>query len=291
MRAEVQILNLMRWISLDFFMMPDPKKYMEQQYLHLLQKLIDTENHRDDRTGIGTRSLFGEQIRCDLREGFPLLTTKKINLKAIIHELLWFISGSTNIKYLNDNGVHIWDEWAGKNGNLGPVYGAQWRRCNGIDQLARCIHSIQTNPYSRRHMINSWNVAEVDSMALPPCHVLQQYYVEKMDDEMYLSLQVYQRSGDIFLGVPFNIASYALLLMMTSQATNLTPHKLIFAFGDIHLYNNHIEQAKTQISRAPRPLPKMRLQQDIFCMDDFRYEHFALQNYHPHPAIPAPIAV
>ena len=260
---------------------------MERQYLELLQKLINASNHRDDRTGIGTRSLFGKQIRCDLREGFPLLTTKKMNLKAVIYELLWFILGSTNIKYLNDNGVHIWDEWADPNGELGPVYGRQWRNCDGIDQLARCIHSIKTNPYSRRHMINSWNVGEIDSMALPPCHVLQQYYVEKK----LLSLQVYQRSGDIFLGVPFNIASYALLLMMVAQVANLTPHELIFAFGDIHLYNNHIEQAKLQLSRAPRPLPNMNIQTDIFCIDDFRYEHFALQNYEPHPAIPAPIAV
>ena len=259
---------------------------MERQYLDLLQKLIHTGNHRNDRTGTGTCSLFAQQLRCNLQDGFPLLTTKKMNLKAIIHELLWFISGDTNIKYLNDNGVHIWDEWADGNGDLGPVYGAQWRNCDGIDQLAQCIHSIKTNPYSRRHIVNAWNVSQIDSMRLPPCHVLQQYYVCGRS----LSLQVYQRSGDIFLGVPFNIASYALLLMMIAQVSKLAPHELIFTYGDLHLYNNHIEQAEKQLKNKPYKLPSMRIKQRD-SIDNFVFEDFALQGYTSHPAIRAPIAV
>jgi len=244
-----------------------------------------------DRTGVGTISTFGYQMRFDLQKGFPLLTTKKLHLKSIIYELLWFIKGDTNIKYLNDNGVTIWDEWADENGNLGPIYGKQWRSWtnNGknIDQLSSLIDSIKTNPNSRRLIISAWNVGELEEMALPPCHVLFQFYVANER----LSCQLYQRSADVFLGVPFNIASYALLTMMIAHVTGLKPGEFIHTFGDVHLYLNHVEQAKTQLQRQPRQLPEMIINKDVKSIFDFTYEDFKLINYDPHPHIKADVAV
>ena len=263
-----------------------------KQYLDLLRKIMDEGVVKHDRTGVGTKSIFGHQMRFNLNEGFPLLTTKKVHLKSIIYELLWFINGDTNIKYLNDNGVTIWDEWADENGELGPVYGAQWRRwdCgNGIyiDQLKNVMDTLQKNPDSRRIIISSWNVAQIDKMALPPCHSLFQFYVA----EKRLSCQLYQRSADTFLGVPFNIASYALLTMMVAKVCGFEPGDFIHTTGDTHIYLNHFEQVREQLSRQPRPLPKMIIkgeQKDIF---SFKYEDFELVGYEPHPAIKAPVAV
>ena len=263
-----------------------------QTYLRLLRHVLDHGVAKEDRTGTGTLSSFGHQMRFDLRQGFPLLTTKKIHLKSVIHELLWFLQGSTNIGYLKQHKVRIWDAWADTQGNLGPVYGAQWRswrdadgRC--IDQIKRLLQGLKEQPHSRRHIVNAWNVGALHEMALPPCHVLFQCYVA----EGRLSCHLYQRSADIFLGVPFNIASYALLTMMLSQVAHLQPGWLIHSLGDVHLYQNHVAQARVQLSRAPRPLPTMHLNpavQDLFA---FRYEDFTLQDYHPHPHIKAPIAV
>lgn len=247
---------------------------------------------REDRTGTGTISVFGAQIRVPLGDGFPLLTTKKVHLKSIIHELLWFLKGDTNIRYLRENGVTIWDEWADPEGNLGPVYGAQWRSWKGSDgvlhdQIAEVIDSIRNNPSSRRHIVSAWNVSEIDRMALPPCHVLFQFYVA----EGRLSCQLYQRSADLFLGVPFNIASYALLTLMIAQVCNLKPGDFVHTFGDLHLYLNHLEQVKTQLAREPRTLPRMKINPDIRSIDAFQYEDFSLEGYDPHPRIAAPIAV
>lgn len=263
-----------------------------RQYLDLLKDVRENGVIKSDRTGVGTRSVFGRQIRFDLGEGFPLLTTKKVFLKGIIHELLWFLKGDTNIKYLVDNGVHIWDEWADENGNLGSVYGKQWRswettdgRC--VDQISDLIDLIRNHPDSRRMLVCAWNPGEVDRMALPPCHCLFQFYVA----EGKLSCQLYQRSADIFLGVPFNIASYALLTMMLAQECGLEPGEFVHTFGDLHLYLNHTEQADLQLSREPRPLPRMVLNPEVRSVFDFKYEDFRLEGYDPHPAIKAPVAV
>ena len=263
-----------------------------QQYLDLLQDILDNGDRKTDRTGTGTLSVFGRQMRYDLSLGFPLLTTKKLHLKSIIHELLWFISGDTNVKYLQDNGVRIWNEWADENGELGPVYGRQWRawpdgRGGVIDQLAEVERQIKENPDSRRLIVSAWNVADVPNMALPPCHAFFQFYVANGR----LSLQLYQRSADCFLGVPFNIASYALLLLMMAQVTGLQPGEFIHTTGDTHLYLNHLDQARTQLQRSPRPLPRMILNPDRKSIFDFRFEDFTLVDYDPHPHIPAPVAV
>jgi len=265
---------------------------MEQQYLDLLKYILENGQKKDDRTGVGTLSVFGTQMRFNLQEGFPLITTKKLHVKSIIHELLWFLKGETNIKYLKENGVTIWDEWADENGELGPIYGYQWRKWqdyNGghIDQIQNIIDEIKTNPNSRRLVVSAWNVAQLKEMRLPPCHILFQFYV--LDGK--LSLQVYQRSADIFLGVPFDIASYSFLLMMVAQVTNLTPYELIYIFGDTHLYLNHIEQAKLQLTREPRPLPKVYLNPEIKNINDFKYEDFIIEGYNPHPRIKADVAV
>ncbi|KJS13586.1 MAG: thymidylate synthase [Hoeflea sp. BRH_c9] len=263
-----------------------------QQYHDLLRLVLDQGSDRDDRTGTGTRSLFGHQMRFDLGEGFPALTTKKLHLKSIIHELLWFLKGDTNIAYLKANGVSIWDEWADENGDLGPVYGAQWRSwpaADGgtIDQIAGVLNQIRTNPSSRRLIVSAWNPAEVDRMALPPCHCLFQFYVSGGK----LSCQLYQRSADIFLGVPFNIASYALLTMMVAQVTGLEPGDFVHTLGDAHIYKNHFDQAHLQLSREPKALPVMRINPDVTDLFAFAYEDFKLEAYDPHPAISAPIAV
>ncbi|MGM9712776.1 MAG: thymidylate synthase, partial [Prevotella sp.] len=263
-----------------------------KQYITLLEKILAEGVEKHDRTGTGTKSIFGYQARYPLADGFPLLTTKKLHLKSIIHELLWFLSGSTNIKYLQENGVRIWNEWADENGELGPVYGHQWRSwptADGghIDQIAQIVEQIRHNPDSRRILCCSWNVADVPKMALPPCHCLFQFYVA----EGTLSLQLYQRSADTFLGVPFNIASYALLLQMMSQVCNLRPGEFIHTTGDTHLYLNHIEQAKLQIGREPRPLPKMRINPDVKDIFSFRYEDFQLVDYDPWPHIKAEVSV
>ena len=263
-----------------------------QQYHDLLRLVLDQGFDRDDRTGTGTRSIFGHQMRFDLAAGFPVLTTKKLHLKSIIHELLWFLKGDTNIAYLKANGVSIWDEWADENGDLGPVYGAQWRSWPApdgttIDQIANVVRQIETNPSSRRHIVSAWNPAEVDNMALPPCHCLFQFYVA----DGKLSCQLYQRSADIFLGVPFNIASYALLTMMVAQVTGLKPGDFVHTLGDAHLYRNHFDQAHLQLSREPKPLPVMRINPDVTDLFAFTYEDFKLEGYDPHPAISAPIAV
>ena len=265
-----------------------------QTYHDLLRLVLREGKPRTDRTGTGTLSLFGAQARYRLADGFPLLTTKKVHLRSIIHELLWFIKGDTNIRYLKENGVSIWDEWADEQGDLGPVYGAQWRAWPGpdgtkIDQLAQVIQQIQTNPDSRRHLVSAWNPAQIGGMALPPCHSLFQFYVEPTEGT--LSCQLYQRSADLFLGVPFNIASYALLTLMTAQVTGLKPGDFVHTFGDLHLYQNHLDQVHQQLAREPRPLPVMRLNPAITNIDDFTYDDFTLENYHPHPAIKAPIAV
>lgn len=254
--------------------------------------MLDRGQSRDDRTGTGTLSIFGAQARFDLRENFPLLTTKKLHLKSIIHELLWFLHGDTNIRYLHEHGVRIWDEWANENGDLGRVYGAQWRDWRGengvrVDQIDAVIAQINSNPQSRRLIVSAWNPAEIDKMALPPCHVLFQFYVQ--DGE--LSCQLYQRSADLFLGVPFNIASYSLFTLMVAQVCDLKPGEFIHTFGDLHLYRNHLEQARAQLSRELRPLPRMQLNPAIKNIRDFRFEDFQLVDYDPHPAIKAPIAV
>lgn len=263
-----------------------------QQYLALLKKVLETGVTRTDRTQTGTSSIFGHQMRFDLSQGFPLVTTKKAHLKSIIHELLWFIKGDTNIDYLQKNGVRIWNEWADDKGNLGPVYGEQWRKWQENDgkihdQLANVIQQIKTDPYSRRLIVSSWHVGQLDKMALPPCHCLFQFYVAQGK----LSCQLYQRSADIFLGVPFNIASYALLTMMIAQVTGLKPGEFVHTLGDAHLYSNHIEQAELQISREPFPLPQMLINPNIQNIEDFKYEDFELVNYQCHAAITAPIAV
>ena len=263
-----------------------------RQYHDLLRLVLEKGERRADRTGIGTLSVFGAQARFDLRERFPLLTTKKLHLKSIIYELLWFLRGDTNIHWLNEHGVTIWDEWADENGNLGRVYGAQWRDWRGaenkqIDQIAGVISQIRANPQSRRLIVNAWNAAEVDRMALPPCHVLFQFYV----NEGELSCQLYQRSADLFLGVPFNIASYALLTMMVAQVCDLRAGDFVHTFGDLHLYQNHLEQAREQLSREFRALPRMQLNPDVRRLEDFRFEDFTLLDYNPHPSIKAPIAV
>ena len=262
-----------------------------QQYLNLLSHVKAEGIKKDDRTGTGTLSVFGYQMRFDLNEGFPLVTTKEIHLKSIIYELLWFLQGDTNIKYLNDNGVTIWDEWANKEGDLGPVYGAQWRswqtKNKTIDQISAVIEQIKTNPESRRLIVSAWNVGEIDNMALAPCHALFQFYVVNGK----LSCQLYQRSADIFLGVPFNIASYALLLIMIAKVTKLSLGEFIHTFGDAHLYLNHLDQVDEQLKRKPYPLPQIKLQSDIDDIFKFQYEHFKLINYQSHPKISAPIAV
>lgn len=263
-----------------------------QQYHRLLRLVLDEGKFKGDRTGTGTYSVFGAQERFDLRESFPLLTTKKLHLRSIIHELLWFLKGDTNVRYLQENKVTIWDEWADANGDLGPVYGAQWRSWpapdgSRIDQITEVVAQIQKNPDSRRHIVSAWNPGELDRMALAPCHALFQFYV--CDGE--LSCQLYQRSADLFLGVPFNIASYALLTLMVAQVCGLKPGDFVHTFGDLHLYANHLDQAREQLSREPRPLPRMRLNPEIHRLEDFRYEDFTLEGYDPHPAIKAPIAV
>jgi thymidylate synthase len=263
-----------------------------RQYLDLLQHILDHGVEKSDRTGTGTRSVFGHQMRFDLSEGFPALTTKKLHLKSIIHELLWFLRGETNVASLKAGGVSIWDEWADERGELGPVYGYQWRSWptpdgGHIDQISEVIQQIKDNPDSRRLIVNAWNVADVPRMKLPPCHLLFQFYVA----DGRLSCQLYQRSADVFLGVPFNIASYALLTMMVAQVTDLAPGDFVHTFGDVHLYNNHIDQAREQLARAPRRLPTMKLNPAVRSIFDFKYEDFQLENYDPHPAIKAPVAV
>lgn len=262
------------------------------EYLQILEDILKNGHRKADRTGTGTLSVFGCQMRFDLARGFPLLTTKKLHVRSIIHELLWFLSGSTNVHYLHENNVTIWDEWADPGGELGPIYGYQWRSwpaANGghIDQVTRLIEGIKTNPDSRRHIVSAWNVADLERMALPPCHALFQFYVVGGR----LSCQLYQRSADVFLGVPFNIASYALLTMMVAQVCDLVPGEFVHTFGDVHLYLNHVEQARLQLTREPRPLPQMKLNPEATSIFDFRYEDFTLAGYDPHPAIKAPISV
>lgn len=262
-----------------------------KQYQDLMRLILETGTRKDDRTGTGTLSIFGHQMRFDLMEGLPLVTTKKVHLKSVIHELLWMVKGDTNIKYLKDNGVTIWDEWADDNGELGPVYGAQWRNGGsggcGTDQLRAVIDEIKTNPDSRRLLVSAWNVDQLDMMALPPCHVMFQFYVANGR----LSCQLYQRSADVFLGVPFNIASYALLTMMAAHVVGLLPGELIWTGGDCHLYSNHFNQAAEQLSREPKRLPEMLLNCEHDSIDDFVYDDFELLNYDPWPAIKAPVAV
>ena len=263
-----------------------------RQYLDLMQHVLNTGKQKHDRTGTGTISVFGYQMRFNLEEGFPLVTTKKLHLRSILHELIWFLKGDTNIRYLKENGVSIWDEWADENGDLGPVYGYQWRSWptpdgRHIDQITNVINQIKNTPDSRRLIVSAWNVAEIENMALPPCHSFFQFYVA----EGKLSCQLYQRSADIFLGVPFNIASYALLTLMVAQVCGLKPGEFIHTLGDAHLYNNHIEQTKLQLSREPRPLPRVKLNPDIKDIFEFKFEDFTLENYDPHPHIKAPVAV
>lgn len=263
-----------------------------KQYLDLLQRILDEGAYKGDRTGTGTYSIFGHQMRFDLSEGFPVLTTKKLHLRSIIYELLWFLKGDSNIKYLKDNGVSIWDEWADENGDLGPVYGKQWRAWETaggivIDQIQQVVEQIQKNPDSRRLIVSAWNVADVDKMKLPPCHVLFQFYVNNGE----ISCQLYQRSADVFLGVPFNIASYSLLLLMVAQVCNLKPKHFVHTFGDAHLYSNHIDQAKLQLTRTPKTLPVMLLNPEVKSIFDFKYEDFSLQNYNPDAHIKADVAV
>lgn len=267
-----------------------------RQYLDLLRDVLENGDQRTDRTGTGTRSVFGRQVRYDLREGFPCLTTKKLHLRSIIHELLWFLMGDTNIRYLQENKVRIWDEWADEKGNLGPVYGEQWRKWESaqgpIDQVDRLITSLRDNPHSRRHIVSAWNVSKVDQMALPPCHLLFQFYVhDPGGPRPGLSCQLYQRSADLFLGVPFNIASYSLFTLMIAQVLGYEPRDFVHSFGDLHLYNNHIEQAELQLTRDPRPLPGMRLNPAVKDIDDFVFEDFTLENYDPHPHIKAEVSV
>lgn len=263
-----------------------------QQYLQLLQHILDTGTEKNDRTGTGTISCFGYQMRFDLAKGFPMVTTKKLHVRSIIHELLWFLKGDTNIKYLKENGVSIWDEWADSNGDLGPVYGKQWRSWVGADgrvhdQIKGVINQLKNNPDSRRIIVNAWNVGDLDQMALSPCHALFQFYVA----DGKLSCQLYQRSADVFLGVPFNIASYALLTMMLAQVCHLQLGEFIHTFGDVHLYKNHIEQAKLQLTRTPFPLPTLKMNPEVTDLFDFKYEDFTIENYQCHPAIKAPVAI
>lgn len=263
-----------------------------KSYLNLMQKILDEGTPKTDRTGTGTLSLFGGQLRFDLNEGFPLATTKKVHLRSIIHELLWFLKGDTNTQYLKDHGVSIWDEWADEKGNLGPVYGAQWRSWRGadgrtIDQIAQVVEQIKKNPDSRRLIVSAWNVGEIEKMALAPCHAFFQFYVA----DGKLSCQLYQRSADFFLGVPFNIASYALLTMMMAQVCDLKLGDFVHTFGDLHLYSNHLEQAKLQLSREPRPLPWMKINSAVKNIFEFKFEDFNLENYDPHPGIKAPVAI
>ncbi len=263
-----------------------------KQYLDLVRHVMEHGVDKEDRTGTGTRSVFGYQLRCNLADGFPLLTTKKVHLKSIIYELLWFLRGDTNVRWLQEHGVRIWNEWADENGDLGPVYGSQWRAWpdgNGgtIDQIAQVIDQIKNTPDSRRIMVSAWNVAEVPTMKLPPCHSLFQFYVANGK----LSLQLYQRSADLFLGVPFNIASYALLLMMVAHVTDLEPGEFIHTFGDAHIYRNHFDQIKEQLSREPRPLPRMVLNPEVKSIDDYKYEDFTLEGYDPWPAIKGIVSV
>ncbi len=273
-----------------------------KQYLDLLDHILKSGVSKKDRTGTGTISVFGPQLRFNLQNGFPLLTTKKLHLKSIIYELLWFLQGDTNIKYLNNNEVKIWDEWADEKGDLGHIYGYQWRSwpsSNGrhIDQITEVVNSIKNNPDSRRHIVSAWNVGDLDKMALPPCHILFQFYVANSPDEASaksggkLSCHLYQRSADAFLGVPFNIASYALLTMMIAQATGLKPGEFIHTFGDAHIYMNHIQQVKLQLTREPRQLPSMKINPDVKNIFDFKYEDFILENYEPHPHIKGEISV
>ena len=263
-----------------------------KEYLHLLDRILTEGAVKTDRTGTGTKSIFGHQMRFNLEDGFPMLTTKKLHLKSIIYELLWFLQGDTNVKYLQEHGVSIWDEWADANGDLGPVYGKQWRAWEGADgtitdQICQCVDLIQHHPESRRIIVNAWNVADLPQMAFSPCHCLFQFYVE----EDKLSLQLYQRSADTFLGVPFNTASYALLLMMMAQVTGLRPGEFIHTTGDTHLYLNHLEQAKLQLTREPRKLPRMQINPDVKSIFDFKYEDFQLTDYHPWPHIAAKVSV
>lgn len=262
-----------------------------QNYLDLLDHILKNGVQKKDRTGTGTISIFGHQMRFDLQKGFPLITTKKLHLKSIIYELLWFLKGETNIKYLKDNGVKIWDEWANENGDLGPIYGHQWRSWdannNKIDQISQVIKTLKNNPDSRRNIVSAWNVGEIENMALPPCHIIFQFYVANNK----LSCQLYQRSADVFLGVPFNIASYSLLTMMIAQVCDLDLGEFVHTFGDTHLYLNHIEQAKLQLSREPRELPKMIINPEVKDIFNFKYEDFKLENYNPHPHIKADVAI
>ena len=269
-----------------------------RNYLDLLRHILDHGVRKEDRTGTGTLSSFGYQMRFDLADGFPAVTTKKLHMKSIVHELLWFLKGETNVAYLRENGVSIWDEWADERGELGPVYGAQWRSWGKpegggpegggeVDQIAQVINAIRTNPDSRRLIVSAWNVGEIDRMALPPCHLLFQFYVA----EGRLSCQLYQRSADVFLGVPFNIASYALLTMMMAQVTDLEPGEFIHTFGDVHIYTNHLDQVNTQLAREPYPLPRLRLNPAIRSIDDFTYDDIVLEEYRSHPRIAAPVAV
>lgn len=272
-----------------------------QSYLNLLQHILENGVKTPDRTGVGTIGCFGYQLRHDLSKGFPLLTTKKIHFKAVVHELLWFLKGSTNIQYLKENGVTIWDEWADADGELGPIYGKQWRSWEGadgqtIDQISNLIEQLKSNPYSRRHVVSAWNVADVPNMAIPPCHTLFQFHVAPPDPAKgelrgRLSCQMYQRSGDAFLGVPFNIASYSLLTMMVAQVCGFALGDFIHSFGDLHIYNNHIEQVKLQLGREPLPLPNIKINPDVRDIDGFCYDDFKLENYFPHPAIRAAVAV
>ncbi len=263
-----------------------------RQYLDLLERILNQGTRKSDRTGTGTLSVFGHQMRIDLGDGFPLLTTKKLHLRSIVHELLWFLRGDTNVAWLHEHGVTIWDEWAGPDGDLGPIYGAQWRRWQSVDgsrvdQIAALVEGIRRKPESRRHLVSAWNVAELPRMALPPCHVLFQLYVA----DGRLSCQLYQRSADVFLGVPFNIASYAALTMMIAQVTELEPHEFIHTFGDVHLYLNHVDQARLQLGREARALPRLRLNPEVRTIDGFAWEDFSLEGYDPHPHIKAPVAV
>ncbi len=268
-----------------------------KQYHDLLRHILDKGVRKEDRTGTGTISCFGYQMRFDLQEGFPLLTTKKLHVRSIIHELLWFLKGDTNVRYLQENGVRIWDEWADENGNLGPVYGYQWRNWptpNGpsIDQISKVVDMIKRNPDSRRLIVTAWNPADVDNMALPPCHALFQFYTSAGSaGQRKLSCQLYQRSADTFLGVPFNIASYALLTLMVAQVCELQPGEFIHTFGDVHLYSDHVEQARLQLTRDPRPLPKMELDPSVKDLFSFTFEHFKLEDYDPHPHIKANVSV
>lgn len=263
-----------------------------KQYLELCEHVLKTGVEKEDRTGTGTISTFGYQMRFNLQEGFPLLTTKKLHLRSIIHELLWFLNGDTNVKYLQENGVRIWNEWADEKGELGPVYGSQWRSWTGaggktVDQISELIHTIKTNPDSRRMIVNAWNVAEIDNMALPPCHCMFQFYVA----DGKLSCQLYQRSADVFLGVPFNIASYALLTLMVAHVCDLEPGEFVHTFGDTHIYMNHLEQVKLQLTRDPKPLPQMKINPEVKSIFAFKYEDFELVNYEAHPHIKGVVSV